>query len=41
MADAGQKRETGRLLFVLGGIAAIVFSLAIVVIWALSYGPLG
>ncbi len=40
MADQGQKKETGGLLFLLAGVAGIVFLLTIVVIWALAYGPL-
>ncbi|WP_275671155.1 hypothetical protein [Halobaculum rubrum] len=40
MADQEQKKETGRLLFLLAGVAGVVFLLTIVVIWALAYGPL-
>jgi hypothetical protein len=31
---------TGRLLYVLAVVAVLVFGLGIVVVWALSYGPL-
>ncbi|WP_267903188.1 hypothetical protein [Halobaculum saliterrae] len=40
MADQGQKKETGGMLFVLAGVAGFVFLLTIVVVWALAYGPL-
>ncbi len=40
MADQDQKKETGGLLFLLAGVAGVVFLLTIAVIWALAYGPL-